>query len=163
MVDNVRHIFAFMSLCCVYRKKRGLKGSDRVANEQNLRPGEYKLTLEEQKKGGLKSAEIRKEKATFKKAIQWLVNSDIKLNEGTITDNFKKAGLDISNLNPTQLATIGLWFGAVQGNSTNYRTLMEANEELQEATLNIKEPILNITINNDDKLKETFYEEEEQE
>lgn len=134
-----------------------------MANEQNLRPGEYKLTLEEQKKGGLKSAEIRKEKATFKKAIQWLVNSDIKLNEGTITDNFKKAGIDISNLNPTQLATIGLWFGAIQGNSTNYRTLMEANEELQEENKNTQQPILNINIQGSDKLKEAFYEKEEQE
>lgn len=115
------------------------------------------------RQGGIASGKARKEKATFKKAIQWLVNSDIQLKEGTIADNFKKAGIDISNLNPTQLATIGLWFGAVQGNSTNYRTLMEANEELQEATLNIKEPILNITINNDDKLKEAFYEEEEKE
>lgn len=134
-----------------------------MANEQNLRPGEYKLTLEEQKKGGLRSAEIRKEKATFKKAIQWLVNSDIKLNEGTITDNFKKAGIDISNLNPTQLATIGLWFGAIQGNSTNYRTLMEANEELQEENKNTQQPILNINIQGSDKLKEAFYEKEEQE
>lgn len=134
-----------------------------MANEQNLRPGEYKLTLEEQKKGGLKSAEIRKEKATFKKAIQWLVNSDIKLNEGTITDNFKKAGIDISNLNPTQLATIGLWFGAIQGNSTNYRTLMEANEELQEENKNTQQPILNINIQGSEKLKEAFYEKEEQE
>jgi len=134
-----------------------------VANEQNLRPGEYKLTLEEQKKGGLKSAEVRKEKATFKKAIQWLVNSDIKLNDGTIADNFKKAGIDISNLNPTQLATIGLWIGAVQGNSTNYRTLMEANEELQEENGNTQQPILNINIQGSDKLKEAFYEKEEQE
>jgi hypothetical protein len=134
-----------------------------MANEQNLRPGEYKLTLEEQKKGGLKSAEIRKEKATFKKAIQWLVNSDIKLNEGTIADNFKKAGIDISNLNPTQLATIGLWIGAVQGNSTNYRTLMEANEELQEENGNTQQPILNINIQGSEKLKEAFYEKEEQE
>lgn len=134
-----------------------------MANEQNLRPGEYKLTLEEQKKGGLKSAEIRKEKATFKKAIQWLVNSDIKLNEGTIADNFKKAGINISNLNPTQLATIGLWFGAVQGNSTNYRTLMEANEELQSESGNTQQPILNINIQGSDKLKETFYEQEEKE
>lgn len=134
-----------------------------MANEQNLRPGEYKLTLEEQKKGGLKSAEIRKEKATFKKAIQWLVNSDIKLNEGTIADNFKKAGIDISNLNPTQLATIGLWYGAVQGNSTNYRTLMEANEELQSESGNTQQPILNINIQDSDTLKEAFYEKEEQE
>lgn len=134
-----------------------------MANEQNLRPGEYKLTLEEQKKGGLKSVEIRKEKATFKKAIQWLVNSDIKLNEGTIADNFKKAGIDISNLNPTQLATIGLWYGAVQGNSTNYRTLMEANEELQGENGNAQQPILNINIQGSDTLKEAFYEKEEQE
>lgn len=134
-----------------------------MANEQNLRPGEYKLTLEEQKKGGLKSAEVRKERATFKKAIQWLVNSDIKLNEGTIADNFKKAGIDISNLNPTQLATIGLWYGAVQGNSTNYRTLMEANEELQSESGNTQQPILNINIQGSDKLKEAFYEQEEKE
>jgi len=134
-----------------------------MANEQNLRPSEYKLTLEEQKKGGIKSGQVRKEKASFKKAIQWLINSDIQLKEGSIAEKFKEAGIDISKLSPTQLATIGLWYGAVQGNSTNYRTLMEANEELQETAINIKEPILNITINNDDKLKEAFYEKEEQE
>lgn len=136
-----------------------------MANEQNLLKGEdrHKFTLEEASKGGIKSGQVKREKATFKKAIQWLVNSDIKLNEGTITDNFKKAGIDISNLNPTQLATIGLWFGAVQGNSTNYRTLMEANEELQEENRNTQQPILNINIQSNDKLKETFYEKEEQE
>lgn len=136
-----------------------------MANEQNLQPGNvnHTFTPEEAHKGALKSAEVRKEKATFKKAIQWLVNSDIKLNEGTITDNFKKAGIDISNLNPTQLATIGLWFGAIQGNSTNYRTLMEANEELQEENKNTQQPILNINIQGSDKLKEAFYEKEEQE
>lgn len=134
-----------------------------MANEKNLRPCEYKLTQEEQKKGGIKSGQVRKEKASFKKAIQWLVNSDIKLNEGTIADNFKKAGIDTSNLNPTQLATIGLWVGAVQGNSTNYRTLMEANEELQAENGNTQQPILNINIQGNDKLKEVFYEKEEQE
>jgi hypothetical protein len=136
-----------------------------MANEQNLQPGNvnHTFTPEEVLKGALKSAEVRKEKATFKKAIQWLVNSDIKLNDGTIADNFKKAGIDISNLNPTQLATIGLWIGAVQGNSTNYRTLMEANEELQGENGNTQQPILNINIQGSDKLKEAFYEKEEQE
>lgn len=129
-----------------------------MANEQNLKPCEYKLSREEAKKGGLKSGETRREKASFKKAIQWLVNSDIQLKEGSIAETFKKSGIDISNLNPTQLATIGLWMGAVQGNSTNYRTLMEANEELQDAAINIKDPVLNVIINGDDKIKETFFD-----
>lgn len=129
-----------------------------MANEQNLKPCEYKLSREEAKKGGLKSGETRRGKASFKKAIQWLVNSDIQLKEGSIAEAFEKSGIDISNLNPTQLATIGLWMGAVQGNSTNYRTLMEANEELQDAAINIKDPVLNVIINGDDKIKETFFD-----
>lgn len=32
-----------------------------MANEQNLRPGEYKLSLEEQKKGGIASGKARRE------------------------------------------------------------------------------------------------------
>lgn len=40
-----------------------------MANEQNLRPGEYKLTLEEQKKGGIASGEARRKKADLRKAV----------------------------------------------------------------------------------------------
>ena len=38
-----------------------------MANEQNLRPCEYKLSQEEQKKGGIASGKARREKATMKK------------------------------------------------------------------------------------------------
>lgn len=130
-------------------------------NKENLVSLADRTTEEQRaiaKKGGIASGEVRKEKASFKKAIQWLVNSDIKLKEGSISEAFEKSGIDISNLNPTQLATIGLWMGAVQGNSTNYRTLMEANEELQDAAINIKDPVLNVVINSDDKIKETFFD-----
>lgn len=41
-----------------------------MANEQNLRPCEYKLTKEEQKKGGIKSGESRRRKANLRKAAQ---------------------------------------------------------------------------------------------
>ena len=41
-----------------------------MANEQNLRPAEYKLTVEEQKKGGKASVEARrKRKACWRSAI----------------------------------------------------------------------------------------------
>lgn len=44
-----------------------------MANEQNLRPGEYKLTHEEQKRGGIASGKARREKADLRKQAQlWL-------------------------------------------------------------------------------------------
>lgn len=44
-----------------------------MANEQNLRPGEYKLSQEEAKKGGINSGKSRREKADLRKVIQtWL-------------------------------------------------------------------------------------------
>ena len=38
-------------------------------NEQNLRPGEYKLSQEEAKRGGKKSAESRRQRKAIKTAI----------------------------------------------------------------------------------------------
>ena len=116
----------------------------------------HDLTTEEQRKAGIKSGEVRKEKATFKKAIKWLVDSDIKIKEGTLAETFQKAGIDISNLNPTQLATIGLWFGAVNGNATNYKMLMEANEEIE--TTN-ETPSVEIKIVDNSNLEKVMYED----
>lgn len=47
---------------------------DEMANEQNLRPSEYKLTHEEQKKGGLASVKARREKKQMKEALQILLS-----------------------------------------------------------------------------------------
>ena len=44
-----------------------------MANEQNLRPGEYKLTREEQKKGGIASGRARAEKRDLRKALELLL------------------------------------------------------------------------------------------
>ena len=48
-----------------------------MANEQNLRPGEYKLTLEEQKKGGIASGKARREKADLRRQMQLWLESDV--------------------------------------------------------------------------------------
>lgn len=101
-----------------------------MANEQNLKPGEYKLTVEQAKKGGIASGKARKQKASFKKAIKWLAESDIKITQGKIYDMYKEQGIDISKFTPTELATMGLWLGAVTGKNENFKTLMEGNNEL---------------------------------
>lgn len=49
-----------------------------MANEQNLKPSEYKLSQEEAKKGGIASGEARRKKRDLKLAIQALLEADIK-------------------------------------------------------------------------------------
>jgi hypothetical protein len=111
------------------------------------------------RRGGIASGKAKREKATFKNAIKWLVESDIKITNGNIYEAFKDSGIDISKLNTTQLATIGLWYGAVRGNSNNFKTLMEGNEEInpQQET---KEPIINIQVKDNSNLADKFWEEE---
>lgn len=84
------------------------------------------------KKGGLASGEARRNKKTFTNAVKWLVNTDLKIDSGNIVDMFKKNGVNIEGLDTTQLATLGLWAGAVYGNANNFKTLMEVNGEIIE-------------------------------
>ena len=107
-------------------------------------------------KGGKNSQKVQKEKRTFKKAIEWLANSDIKLKGGSVYDTLKGMGIDVDTLNPTQLATIGLWYGAVQGNATNYKTLMEGNNEIEEeGSVN---PTFKVEIIDNSNLEKQLYE-----
>lgn len=54
-----------------------------MANEQNLIPNGYKLTLEEQKKGGKKSGEVRRKRADMRKAAQAILDGVYKTENGT--------------------------------------------------------------------------------
>lgn len=49
-----------------------------MANEQNLRPSEYKLSQEEAKKGGKASAEARRRKRDLRLALEALLESEVK-------------------------------------------------------------------------------------
>lgn len=129
-----------------------------MAGKDNLVPLTTEKAREIGKKGGIRSGEVKREKATFKKAIKWLVESDIKINKGNLYESFKQSGIDISKLNTTQLATLGLWSGAVQGNATNYKTLMEANEEIQTET---ETPNININIVDNSNLEKIMYDEKD--
>ena len=127
-----------------------------MAGKDNLVPLTTEKAREIGKKGGIRSGEVKREKASFKNAIKWLIESDIKIDKGNLYESFKKSGIDISKLNTTQLATLGLWSGAVQGNATNYKTLMEANEEIQTET---ETPNININIVDNSNLEKIMYED----
>ena len=113
------------------------------------------------RRGGIASGKTRRERASFKQAIKWLAeNGDLKITEGDLYELYKKNGVDISNLNPTQLATIGLWFGAATGKAENYRVLMQGNEEILEGA---ETPEISINVIDNSSLEKALYNEEEKE
>lgn len=131
-----------------------------MANEQNLLKGDdrHKFTLEEASKGGKASGVAKREKATFRNAVKWLLEeSNLKIEKGDIYEAFKKSGIDISNLKPSQLATLGLWSGAIQGKAENFKTLMEANEEIQTSS---DTPNINIQIVDNSNFEKVMYQDD---
>lgn len=132
-----------------------------MANEQNLIPNSERTPeqlREMTRKGGIASGKARREKASFKKAIKWLLEeSDIKITKGDIYETYKKQGIDISELTPGQLATIGLWAGAVTGKAENYKTLAQVLGELEEH--NNETPEISINVIDNGKLEKVLYED----
>lgn len=111
-----------------------------MANEQNLRPGEYKLTLEEQKKGGIASGKARREKKTLKQTLEMFLEMETK-EGGTYKD----------------LVTLGLLKGAINGNSTNYRAIAEMIGEITGESV-ASTPTLKIEVVDNGTLEKTLYE-----
>ena len=93
-----------------------------MANEQNLRPCEYKLSQEEAKKGGINSGIARREKANLRK-IANLVN-DSEITDKKMKDKIKKiTGLEDEEVTGAAAVVAGLYTSAVGGNVV-YRSLI---------------------------------------
>ena len=87
-----------------------------MANEQNLRPSEYKLSQEEAKRGGIASGEARRKKASLRKSMQ-------KILDGTYTDKSgnEASGADVLVMSMFKIASNSKDKQAVQA----FRSIME--------------------------------------
>ena len=93
------------------------------------------------RKGGINSGKARREKATMKKTLEMLLNE--KNNKGKTY---------------RELTTLGLIKGAINGNASNYRTIVEVLGELIEN--NTETPSININIVDNSNLEKVMYEDE---
>lgn len=66
-----------------------------MANEQNLRPSEYKLSQEEAKRGGINSGKTRREKRDRHKRIQELFA--LAIQDPKIKTNLERMGIDVTD------------------------------------------------------------------
>lgn len=101
------------------------------------------------RKGGIRSGEVRREKATMKATLEMLLDqvANIKDNENKLTYR--------------QLTTVGLLKGAIEGKAENYKTIVQLLGELQEQVN--ETPSLNITITDNSNLEKALYSEENEE
>ena len=116
-----------------------------MANEQNLIPFTDRTESEKREiatKGGKASGLARKEKATMKKVL---------------LDMLDEVGDKENNLTYRQLATLGLLKGAIQGNATNYKTILEATGEIE---VNSTTPDVVIKVVDNTELEKAMYEKE---
>lgn len=116
-----------------------------MANEENLIPFTSDQDREEAKKngkkGGIASGKARREKATMRKTLEMLLEE--KNSKGK---TYK------------ELATLGLLKGAINGNASNYRTILETLGELVDGN-DIITPTLKIEVSDNSKLEKVLYEE----
>lgn len=81
-----------------------------MANEQNLRPSEYKFTAEDAKKGGIASGQAKREKKDLRRCLELLLEKEITT----------KTGETISG---AEAITAKLFEQALKGNVKAFETL----------------------------------------
>ena len=113
-----------------------------MANIQNLKPGEYKFSHEEQIAGGIASGKARAERATMRKTLEAMLKQ--KNDKG---------------ISYQELSTLGLIKGAVDGKAENYKVMLQLLGELEEQE-QTGTPQVNINIVDNSNLEKVLYEDE---
>lgn len=113
-----------------------------MANEQNLRPGEYKLSLEEAKKGGQASGEARRRKKLIKDNIELLLSLPIKSNK--TKEQLQALGIEENEMTNQMAMIIGLWNKAIKGDVSAFNALRdtvgEKPKEIMELSGEVNNP-----------------------
>lgn len=99
----------------------------------------HDLTREDSIKAGIRSGEVRREKATMKKSLEMLL--DEKNKKGTTYRD---------------LVTLGLIKGAINGKAENYKAIIELLGELEETK---ETPSVEIRIVDNSSLEASMYED----
>ena len=121
-----------------------------MANESNL----IRLTSEKAReigaKGGKRSGEVRRLKKTFKMALIDALETEVKDETGKPTG---KTCQDLVNM--------GLLKGAMEGNATNYKTILETIGELEAEKTEVSVPTIKLEVVDNSNLESVLYDNKE--
>lgn len=94
-----------------------------MANEQNLRPAEYKLSVEEAKKGGIASGEARRRKKTIRELATIMGNTAIQDDKSKAV--LAKMGVDAENMSYNASIVAVIIQHAIKGNTKSIDQWLE--------------------------------------
>lgn len=95
-----------------------------MANEQNLRPSEYKLSQEEAKKGGINSGKSRREKRDRYQRMQ--ATLEMLVNDPKILEKLKESGVSTEGITYEEAAEAMQAIKAAREGDTNaFRAVKE--------------------------------------
>lgn len=94
-----------------------------MANEQNLIPGGYKLSLEEQSRGGKQSGVVRRRKRTVRQAVELVMS--LPVSDPKTKAKLKKMGIDVDDADNQTAVVVGLYGRAVKGDHKAAALLFE--------------------------------------
>ena len=101
-----------------------------MANEQNLRPGEYKLSQEEAKRGGIASGKARRQRKTLREIGDMIGGLDIKSEKNRAI--MRNAGITDEDM----INDVGMMFRlnlkAQQGDAKSIELLSKLRGQLKE-------------------------------
>ena len=127
-----------------------------MANIENLRPGEYKLSQEEAKRGGIASGEARRQKKSLREKAKLLMSLSIQDQEELLKAQELGLGeedIDIEMMNLIHILNI---IKKENFNSVGaFNTLKELTDEQVETN---EAPSININIVDNSDLEEIMYE-----
>lgn len=94
-----------------------------MANEQNLIPGGYKLSVEEQSRGGKQSGVVRRRKRTVKQAVELVMS--LPVSDPKTKAKLKKMGIDVDDADNQTAVVVGLYGRAAKGDHKAAALLFE--------------------------------------
>ena len=94
-----------------------------MANEQNLIPGGYKLSVEEQSRGGIASGVARRRKRTVKQAVELVMS--LPVSDPKVKAKLKKMGIDMDDADNQTAVVVGLLGRAMTGDPKASALLFE--------------------------------------
>lgn len=93
-----------------------------MANEQNLRPAEYKLTVEQAKKGGINSGKARRARKDRQERIKELFS--LAITDPKLRQSLERMGIDASNMDIETAMDARQAIKAMRDGDTNaYKTM----------------------------------------
>lgn len=94
-----------------------------MANEQNLIPGQHKLTVEEQSRGGTNSGAARRRKRSLKEAADLFLS--LPVTDTKTYNKMARAGVVPEDIDYQMAVIIGLTTKAMKGDAKAAKVLME--------------------------------------